>query len=105
MDDAIVVGERIYAHEQMDKSRLIAAVDGTLEVSTPVIFGVLTTIAAFLPLVMVQGMMSDFFAPLMMVIFALIFSIVESPICHPFVHRRELSLAKNLLGLELFKVL
>ena len=92
VDDAIVVGERIYAHEQMDKSRLIAAVDGTLEVSTPVIFGVLTTIAAFLPLVMVQGMMSDFFAPLgWMVIFALIFSIVESQLILPshLVHRRE----------------
>ena len=60
VDDAIVVGERVYGHEQMGKPRKQAAVDGTWEVSTPVIFGVLTTIAAFLPLVLVQGQMADF---------------------------------------------
>src|SRR5210317_74045 len=43
VDDAIVVGERIFAHEEMGKPRLQAAIDGTNEVSTPVIFGVLTT--------------------------------------------------------------
>ena len=60
VDDAIVVGERVYAHEQMGKDPIQAAIDGTWEVSVPVIFGVLTTIAAFLPLVLVEGRMSDF---------------------------------------------
>lgn len=84
VDDAIVVGERVYGHEQMGKSRLDAAIEGTLEVSTPVIFGVLTTIAAFLPLVMVQGQMADFFSPIgWIVIFALFFSIVESQLILP----------------------
>ena len=84
VDDAIVVGERVYGHEQTGKSKLQSAIDGTWEVSTPVIFGVLTTIAAFLPLVMVEGQMSDFFAPLgWMVIFSLIFSIVESQLILP----------------------
>ena len=64
VDDAIVVGERVYAHEQMNKEPMQAAVEGTWEVSVPVIFGVLTTIAAFLPLIMVDGQMSGFFAPL-----------------------------------------
>ncbi len=79
VDDAIVVGERIYAHEQMNKSPLDAAVDGTWEVSVPVIFGVLTTIAAFLPLILVEGRMSDFFSVIgYVVIIALVCSIVES---------------------------
>ena len=64
VDDAIVVGERVYGHEQLGKPRKQAAVDGTWEVSTPVIFGVLTTIAAFLPLVLVQGQMADSLHPL-----------------------------------------
>ena len=84
VDDAIVVGERVYGHEQMGKSRLNAAIDGTWEVSTPVIFGVLTTIAAFLPLVMVRGQMADFFSPIgWIVIFALFFSIIESQLILP----------------------
>ena len=84
VDDAIVVGERVYGHEQMGKARLNAAIEGAWEVSTPVIFGVLTTIAAFLPLVMVQGQMADFFSPIgWIVIFALFFSIVESQLILP----------------------
>ena len=84
VDDAIVVGERVYGHEQMGKSGLKAAVDGTWEVSVPVIFGVLTTIAAFLPLIAVEGRMSGFFAPLgWVVIFALVCSIIESQLILP----------------------
>ncbi|MEM7101376.1 MAG: efflux RND transporter permease subunit, partial [Pseudomonadota bacterium] len=84
VDDAIVVGERVYGHEQMGKPGLKAAVEGTWEVSVPVIFGVLTTIAAFLPLIAVEGRMSGFFAPLgWVVIFALICSIIESQLILP----------------------
>ena len=84
VDDAIVVGERVYGHEQQGKTRKQAAIDGTWEVSTPVIFGVLTTIAAFLPLVLVQGQMADFFSPIgWIVIFALVFSIIESQLILP----------------------
>lgn len=84
VDDAIVVGERVYAHEQMGKSQLQAAIDGTWEVSVPVIFGVLTTIAAFLPLVLVDGRMSDFFSVIgYVVMIALVMSIVESQLILP----------------------
>jgi multidrug efflux pump subunit AcrB len=84
VDDAIVVGERVYAHEQQGKEGMQAAVEGTWEVSVPVIFGVLTTIAAFLPLIMVDGSMANFFAPLgWVVILALICSIVESQLILP----------------------
>ncbi len=92
VDDAIVVGERVYGHEQMGKKGLQAAIEGTWEVSVPVIFGVLTTIAAFLPLIAVEGRMSGFFAPLgWVVIFALICSIVESQLILPahLAHRKH----------------
>lgn len=84
VDDAIVVGERVYGHEQMGKSRLDAAIEGTWEVSVPVIFGVLTTVAAFLPLILVQGRMAEFFSPIgWVVIFALVCSIIESQLILP----------------------
>ena len=39
VDDAIVVGERIYSHERGSKSNRDAAISGTAEVITPVVFG------------------------------------------------------------------
>ena len=92
VDDAIVVGERVYAHEQMGKPPLRAAVDGTWEVAVPVIFGVLTTMAAFLPLLLTPGRMSDFFSVIgVVVIMALVMSIVESQLILPahLAHRKR----------------
>ena len=92
VDDAIVVGERIHAHEQLGKAPLRAAVDGTWEVAVPVIFGVLTTMAAFLPLLLTPGRMSDFFSVIgIVVILALVMSIVESQLILPahLAHRRR----------------
>ena len=84
VDDAIVVGERVHAHEQLGKGRVQAAIDGTREVSIPVIFGVLTTMAAFLPLVLVEGRLGDFFGSIgFVVIIALVFSIIESQLILP----------------------
>ena len=92
VDDAIVVGERIYSHEQLGKRPVQAAIDGTREVSVPVIFGVLTSMAAFLPLLILPGRLADFFSALgYVVIFALIFSIVESQLILPahLAHRKR----------------
>ena len=84
VDDAIVVGERVYAHEQMGKPPDQAAIDGTWEVSIPVIFGVLTTMAAFLPLLLATGRMSGFFSVIgWVVVIALAFSIIESQLILP----------------------
>ncbi|MDA1077025.1 MAG: efflux RND transporter permease subunit, partial [Proteobacteria bacterium] len=84
VDDAIVVGERVYAHEQMGKSPIGAAIDGTREVSVPVIFGVLTTMAAFLPLVIASGRMADVFGSIgWVVMISLVFSIAESQLILP----------------------
>ncbi len=84
VDDAIVVGERVYAHEIMGKPPIRAAIDGTWEVSTPVIFGVLTTMAAFLPLIISSGRMADVFGTIgWIVIISLVFSIIESQLILP----------------------
>ena len=84
VDDAIVVGERVYAHEQRGKPRLQAAVEGTQEVSVPVIFGVFTTMAAFIPILNIPGSMGSFFGVLaVVVIIALFCSIVESQMILP----------------------
>lgn len=79
VDDAIVVGERVYAHEKMGKNPVDAAIDGTYEVSIPVIFGVLTTITTFLPVMQIQSSIGPFFTTIAgVVIIALVFSIIES---------------------------
>ncbi len=84
VDDAIVVGERVYGHEQMGKPPVQAAIDGTWEVSVPVIFGVLTTMAAFLPLLLASGRMGGFFSVIgYVVVIALVLSIIESQLILP----------------------
>ncbi len=84
VDDAIVVGERVYAYEQQGKNQLDAAIAGTQEVSTPVVFGVLTTMATFIPVMSVPGTMGGFFTPLGVVaVIALAFSIIESQFILP----------------------
>lgn len=91
VDDAIVVGERIHAFERKGYSQEEAAIEGTLEVSVPVIFGVLTTIAAFLPILLLGGQMGAFFNAIgAVVVFCLLASVVESQLILPghIAHRR-----------------
>lgn len=84
VDDAIVVGERIYAHEKTTASGRDAAIAGTLEVAVPVFFGVLTTMAAFIPVVSVESMLGSFFKSIgWTVILCLVFSLVESQLILP----------------------
>ncbi len=68
----------------MGKRGLQAAIDGAQEVATPVIFAVLTSIAAFSPLLMVPGQMGKFMKLIpQIVILALIFSLIESLLVLP----------------------
>lgn len=84
VDDAIVVGERIHAFERKGFDKDQAAIEGTCEVSVPVIFGVLTTIAAFLPILLLDGQMGAFFNAIGgVVVFCLIASLVESQLILP----------------------
>ena len=84
VDDAIVVGERIYTKEQEGLDARSAAIVGTSEVAVPVFFGVLTTIAAFMPLLSVDSNLGQFFISIGgTVVLCLIFSIVESQLILP----------------------
>ena len=79
VDDAIVVGESVYDHRSKGKSRLKAAIDGTLEVGVPVVFSVLTTIVAFIPLIFVTGVMGKFIRVIPIVVIAIfVVSLIES---------------------------
>ncbi len=79
VDDAIVVGENIFAHRERGKPFLQAAIDGTLEVGKPVVFTILTSIAAFMPLAFVGGVMGKFmFVVPIIVVSVLVLSLVEA---------------------------
>ena len=62
VDDAIIVGENIYAHQERHGEGLRGSIEGAREIATPVIFAVLTTVAAFMPLLFVPGMMGKVFS-------------------------------------------
>jgi multidrug efflux pump subunit AcrB len=79
VDNAIVVGESIFEHRQKGKSHLKAAIDGILEVNTPVVFSVLTTVAAFAPIVYVAGTTGKFIKAIPLVVISLLLvSLVEA---------------------------
>jgi multidrug efflux pump subunit AcrB len=83
-DDAVVVGERAHAHQERTGKRLEGAIAGTQEVAIPVIFGVLTTVAAFTPMLMVPGPMGQVFSIMAKVVtICLIFSLIESQLVLP----------------------
>jgi len=84
VDDAIVTGENVYTHLRHAESGEQAAINGTLEVATPVTFGVLTTVAAFLPLAFIDGARGALFAQIPIVVIpVLIFSLIESKFVLP----------------------
>jgi multidrug efflux pump subunit AcrB len=79
VDDAIVVGENIYAHYERGKPPIRAAIDGTREMLAPVTTSVLTTIVAFLPFFFLDGFLGKFIWHMALVVIAtLAFSLVES---------------------------
>ena len=79
VDDAIIVGENIYRHQEEDGNGLRGSIKGGQEIAKPVVFAVLTTVAAFMPLMFVPGMMGKIFRVIpLIVIPCLLFSLVES---------------------------
>jgi multidrug efflux pump subunit AcrB len=84
VDDAIVVGENIYTHQKRGEDRLESSVRGAQEVAVPVVFGVLTTVAAFGPMLAVDGVMGTVFRVMAtVVICCLAFSLIESQFVLP----------------------
>ncbi|MEA2042482.1 MAG: efflux RND transporter permease subunit [Bacteroidota bacterium] len=79
VDDGIVIGENIFSHFETGKSPMKAAVDGTMEVIPAVTTSILTTVIAFSPLLLIkQGGMEFMFEMAFVVIFSLLFSLVEA---------------------------
>ena len=79
VDDAIIVGENIFRHQEEHGDGLRGSIEGAQEIHKPVIFAVLTTVAAFMPLLFVPGMMGKIFRVIPLVVIpCLLFSLVES---------------------------
>ena len=79
VDDAIVVGENIYEYRQRGMGYLEAAIAGARDISKPVIFSILTTVIAFVPLLFMPGETGKFWWPLpAVVIVVLVVSLLEA---------------------------
>ena len=79
VDDAIIVGESIYANQQRMQDPKMAAAAATYSVAKPVILGVLSTLIFVLPMANVPPEVRAQTLPIFFVIFfSLIFSLIES---------------------------
>tara|TARA_Y100000385_G_scaffold213765_1_gene222188 strand:+ start:2215 stop:5538 length:3324 start_codon:yes stop_codon:yes gene_type:complete len=78
VDDGIVIAENIFSHYEKGKSPMKAALDGTMEVITPVFTSVLTTVFAFSSLLFVGGQMEVMQEMAFSVIAVLLFSLIEA---------------------------
>ncbi len=84
VDDAIVIGENVFRLRQKGMDPEKAAVEGTSQVAKAVIFSVLTTIAAFWPLLMATGIMGQFMRNIpIVVILVLTGSLLEALLILP----------------------
>ncbi|MCH1497324.1 MAG: efflux RND transporter permease subunit, partial [Rubripirellula sp.] len=103
VDDAIVVGENVFAHRQMGKPYLQAAIDGTVEVIPSVVTAVLTTVVAFAPLLFVSGTMGKFTAVMPAAIIAMLLaSLLECVTILPCHLAHEKSLLFRVLNVIFF---
>lgn len=82
VDDSIVVLENVYRHIKMSQgaeTSIVSAMKGTKEVSRAILSSTLTTVAVFLPLAFIGGIIGAFFLPFALTVaFALIASLFVS---------------------------
>ncbi|MGB2331204.1 MAG: efflux RND transporter permease subunit, partial [Pseudomonadales bacterium] len=84
VDDAIVVGENVHSEQRRSQTLLGGAILGTQKITVPVIFGVLTTICAFVPMLQGVGSSGQIGGVIAtVVICCLIFSLIESQLILP----------------------
>lgn len=84
VDDAIVTGENVYYRIQNGEHPSVAAWKGTHEVGTVVIFGVLTTVVAFTPMLGLSGVSGKIWPNIpLIVIPTLLFSLLQSKFVLP----------------------
>ncbi len=79
VDDAIIIGESIHSTTSAHGNSIETVIRGAQKVAMPATFGVLTTIVAFAPMLMVSGASSPIWASIgVVVMLCLAFSLVES---------------------------
>ncbi len=79
VDDAIIVGESIYAKREQGITGVNAALEGMREVMVPVTVGILTTIFAFVPLLFTSGFLGQILSIIpIVVVSVLLISLVEA---------------------------
>ena len=84
VDDAIVVGENIFAYREQGMDRTAAAIKGVKEMCMPVVLAVLTTMFAFIPLAYTGGIMGKILRVIpIVVISVLVFSLIEALLILP----------------------
>jgi len=84
VDDAIVIGESAHAEIEEKGHTLDNVIVGVKRVAMPATFGVLTTIAAFMPMVLADGQGSAFGHAIgYVVVLCLLFSLIESKLILP----------------------
>ena len=84
VDDGIVIAENIYHHYEKGKSRVQAAIDGTMEVIPPIVSAILTTILAFSTFLFLDGRIGEFFGEVsVVVLLTLTISLIEALIILP----------------------
>ena len=84
VDDAIVVGENIFAYRQQGMDSIEAAIKGVKEMAMPVVLAVLTTMFAFLPLAYTTGVMGKILRIMpIIVISVLAVSLIEALLILP----------------------
>lgn len=84
VDDAIIIGESAYSEIEKRGMSAESVIIGAKKVAMPATFGVLTTIAAFVPMLMVDGVMAPIWESIAwVVVLCLAFSLVESKLILP----------------------
>lgn len=84
IDDGIIIGESIYTETIEKKNHSNGIIIGVKKVIIPASFGVLTTIAAFLPMLFIGGSVASYFESIsMVIILCLFFSLIESKLILP----------------------
>ena len=95
VDDAVVVGESIYATRARDGDTLGNTIKGTMEVAVPTLFGVFTTVAAFWALSNIDGRLGQIYSQFAIVVaICLVLSVIESKIILP-AHLSHLNTQKS----------
>jgi len=90
VDEAIVVAENIYRHLEMGKTPREAAIDGSVEMFPAVLTATLTTVFAFLPLLILSGEMGMFMKVLPVMISILLLSSLFEAFYFLPLHSKEL---------------